>query len=166
MTVDEVFNKNMREHLNKVNYEQRENIEFEYMFNTNQYSNFRKELNKAIPNTFDVQYINVQPDKTTVVRWADGTITYVRCSDNDTYDIQSAFCAALAKKVYGSTSAVRREVERKNSANINKKKEEERRKIAEENKKQERINHDRKLRKIAKQMRLEAEAYDKYGENV
>ena len=40
--------------------------------------------------------------KTTVVVWADGTKTKVKCSDEDVYSLEAGFWAALAKKVYGS----------------------------------------------------------------
>lgn len=46
----------------------------------------------------------------TVVFWNDGTATSVRCSADDTYDDYIAFCAALAKRVLGSTSAVKRAI--------------------------------------------------------
>lgn len=46
----------------------------------------------------------------TVVFWNDGTATSVRCSADDTYDDYIAFCAALAKRVLGSTSAVKRSI--------------------------------------------------------
>lgn len=48
----------------------------------------------------------------TIVFWNDGTKTIVKRSEDDAEDDYSAFTAALAKKVYGSTSAVKRIVER------------------------------------------------------
>lgn len=43
----------------------------------------------------------------TIVFWADRTKTVVKCSENDIYDPFDAFTAALAKKIYGTTSSVK-----------------------------------------------------------
>ena len=44
----------------------------------------------------------------TVVFWQDGTATSVRCGACEQYDDYVAFCAALAKKLFLSNSAVKR----------------------------------------------------------
>lgn len=44
----------------------------------------------------------------TIVFWKDSSTTIVCCSDGESYDEYAGFCAALAKKVYGSTGAARR----------------------------------------------------------
>ena len=51
--------------------------------------------------------------KTVVVIWSDGDKTIVRRSDNDPDDIYMAFTAALAKKIFGSNSAVKRVIQNK-----------------------------------------------------
>lgn len=51
-----------------------------------------------------------------IVLWADGTKTIVSCSENDQWDEYAAYCAALAKKIYGTTSAVHRLVDKKSNA--------------------------------------------------
>lgn len=43
----------------------------------------------------------------TIVFWPDRTKTVVKCSENDIYDPFDAFTAALAKKIYGTTSSVK-----------------------------------------------------------
>lgn len=43
----------------------------------------------------------------TIVFWYDGTKTIVSCAEDEPYDAYNAFCAALAKKMFGSTSAVK-----------------------------------------------------------
>ena len=49
-----------------------------------------------------VKHIYADPyKKTTVVVWADGSKTKVKCSDQDEYSLEAGFWAALAKKVYG-----------------------------------------------------------------
>lgn len=40
----------------------------------------------------------------TIVLWADGTKTIVSCGESDTYDYYSGFCAAVVKKLFGSTT--------------------------------------------------------------
>lgn len=121
-------------------------------------------INIVMKNAFclDVKNISVQSDGTTVVRWCDGDVTFVRCSKDDKNDLYAAFCAALAKKVYGSTSQVRKIVSEYNVENINKKTAEKKRKATEERMKREKINHDRKIRSMAKRMRLEEEARNYY----
>lgn len=44
----------------------------------------------------------------TTVLWDDGTRTTVKLSDDDIYDEYSAFCAALAKRIYGSNSRIKK----------------------------------------------------------
>ena len=42
----------------------------------------------------------------TDVLWEDGTVTVVKLKENEDFDEHTAVCAALAKKVFGSTNAV------------------------------------------------------------
>ena len=44
----------------------------------------------------------------TIVFWADGSKTVVRCAKGTEPDDYTAFCAALAKRVYGNNSAIKR----------------------------------------------------------
>lgn len=44
--------------------------------------------------------IYVNPPYTTV-KWGDGTVTTVKCCEDDTYSEAQGFAAALAKKLYG-----------------------------------------------------------------
>lgn len=46
----------------------------------------------------------------TVVMWNDGEKTIVRASEAETLDIYDAFCAAFCKRVYGTNSALKREL--------------------------------------------------------
>lgn len=50
----------------------------------------------------------------TIVYWADGEKTVVKCMDTDTFDPMAGFCAALAKRVYGSTGAVKQIIKASN----------------------------------------------------
>ena len=40
----------------------------------------------------------------TVVKWADGTITKVRCAEGEPYDAEKGLLAAMAKKLYENTN--------------------------------------------------------------
>ena len=51
--------------------------------------------------------------KFTTVTWKDGTTTRVGCMLEDEYNKYEAFCAALAKRIYGSTSSVKHIVDTK-----------------------------------------------------
>ena len=51
--------------------------------------------------------------KFTTVTWNDGTTTRVGCMLEDDYNKYEAFCAALAKKIFGSTSSVKHIVDTK-----------------------------------------------------
>ena len=44
----------------------------------------------------------------TVVFWKSGTATSVRCGAGEQYDDYVAFCAVLAKRVFGSNSMIKR----------------------------------------------------------
>lgn len=53
-----------------------------------------------------------EDSKVTVVMWDDGTKTIVKCSGADTYDIYAAYCAAFAKKCYGTNSQLKKTIEK------------------------------------------------------
>lgn len=46
----------------------------------------------------------------TVVLWDDGEKTIVRAMEGEALDIYDAFCAAFCKRVYGTNSALKREL--------------------------------------------------------
>lgn len=48
----------------------------------------------------------------TIVIWSDGSKTIVSCSKDDTYNGYAGFCAAVAKKMFGSTSQVKKIIEK------------------------------------------------------
>ena len=52
-----------------------------------------------------------QDNLTTTVLWQDGTTTIVRCSRDDEFSEYNGFIAALAKKIYGGTGAIRRAID-------------------------------------------------------
>ena len=52
-------------------------------------------------------------DIATVVFWKDGTKTIVKCPEGTPYDEYTAFCVAVAKKFYGTNSAIKRVIKKK-----------------------------------------------------
>lgn len=60
---------------------------------------------KTPDERYEVDHI-IYNHPATIVFWKDGTKTVVKCSDNDPYIRYNAFCAALAKKIYGNNSQV------------------------------------------------------------
>lgn len=62
-------------------------------------------------NHLEVDRIIYSGNKTIVI-WKDKTKTIVSCSEGETFDEFDGFTAALAKKIYGSTCAVKREIKK------------------------------------------------------
>lgn len=58
----------------------------------------------------------------TDVLWSDGTVTVVKLKENEDFDEYTAFCAALAKKIFGSSNSVNTIVKKKACYPPNKKK--------------------------------------------
>lgn len=101
----------------------------------------------------------------TTIKWTDGTYTSVKASEDDAGERSAymAFCAALAKKLYGSNSAVHRAVDRHMETYIEaeKKKADEAKRAKE--REAEQAAHERALLREAKRLRLkeEAKAYNR-----
>lgn len=72
-------------------YEEKENTEM-------------KEAKAITPKRINFRKKN--DDYYTDVLWEDGTVTVVKLREGEDFDEYAAFCAALAKKVFGSTNAV------------------------------------------------------------
>jgi hypothetical protein len=73
-------------------------------------SNKKKEENTMK----QLQVKSIKYDKNyTTVTWENGTKTTVRCSNEDEYSRYNGFCSALAKKIFGTSSQVRKIVEAK-----------------------------------------------------
>lgn len=66
-----------------------------------------------IPKIKEVIYSG---DKT-IVLWKDNTKTIVSCHEEDDYDEYAGFCAAVTKKVFGSTSQAKKTLEKKKRQN-------------------------------------------------
>lgn len=66
-------------------------------------------VNKQLPEVNRIIF----HEPATIVFWADGTKTVVKCMEGQEYSKYYGFLCALAKKVYGTNSAVERIVKRK-----------------------------------------------------
>ena len=74
----------------------------------------KKKEENAMKN---IQVKSIKYDRNyTTVTWTDGTKTTVRCSYNDVYSPYNGFCSALAKKIFGTSSQVRKLVDTKDEA--------------------------------------------------
>lgn len=83
-------------------------------------------IRQPVNKFFDIKSIEVSVDhRTVVVVWTDGETTKVVRSENDPDDIYMAFTAALAKKLYGSNSAIKRTIAKKMNQHKPKEKKEE-----------------------------------------
>lgn len=65
-----------------------------------------------------------EDSKVTVVMWDDNTKTIVKCSEADQYDPYAAYCAAFAKKCYGTNSQLKKTIENLTVVQESKKKKE------------------------------------------
>ena len=66
-----------------------------------------KESENMNCNHITAEKIYYKGNYTTVV-WSDGTVTTVKCGENETFDKYSGFAAAVCKKFFGSTTATKR----------------------------------------------------------
>lgn len=68
---------------------------------------FRQEDHNTTMNSVDVQKVIFNPPAT-IVFWSDGTKTVVKTMSGESFDMYHGFTAALAKKVYGNSTRVRK----------------------------------------------------------
>ena len=101
----------------------------------------------------------------TTVHWNDGTHTPVKRAEDEKDNLYAAFCAALAKKLYGSTAAVHRLVESVDVKHVEAKKEAERKARLKAQAEKERREHERKLKVLAKKLALQKEVEAYYREH-
>lgn len=80
-------------------------------YTDNDLHNVREGMKSVMKHTLEPNRIIFSGPKTIVI-WGDNTKTIVSCMDGDNYDPYTGFCAALAKKIYGSTSAGKRIMEK------------------------------------------------------
>jgi hypothetical protein len=68
---------------------------------------FRQEDRNTAMTSVDVKKIIFNPPAT-IVFWGDGTKTVVKTMNGESFDMYHGFTAALAKKVYGNSTRVRK----------------------------------------------------------
>lgn len=62
---------------------------------------------EAMLNTDDVKKVIFNGNKT-IILWNDGTKTIATCGEGDNFDPYAGFCAAVVKRVFGSTGTAKR----------------------------------------------------------
>ena len=84
--------------------------------NTNDPINKKKMANKkyGIRNTYPKpkKVIYDETAGVTVVLWEDSTKTIVRAAEGDAHDAYLGYCTALAKKIHGTNSALKRDLDK------------------------------------------------------
>lgn len=110
---------------------------------------FRGSIMEGSASVFMPEKIIKSADRT-IVFWKDGTKTIVRCAEDAEDDIYSAFTAALAEKIYGSNSQVKKILRTKVevvplSDRLKKKKEEANRKLNEKLREKEEAERPQKI---------------------
>jgi len=80
----------------------------------------KEELKNMVNERYGVRNAYPKPKKVyydeaagvTVVLWMDGTKTIVRAAEGDAHDVYLGYCTALAKKIHGTNSALKRDLEK------------------------------------------------------
>lgn len=96
----------------------------------------------------------------TRVLWEDGEQTVVKlCDEDEAYDsTYVAFCIALAKRIYGTNNALHRVVREHTDEYLMEQQRKQKEEAREKQLAEEKLRHDRKVRRLAKRMKLEVEA--------
>ena len=92
------------------------------------------------------------------MHWDDGTITTVRCAKGTEFDEYTAFTAALAKRLYGNNSSIRRMIHKKDSREIDRKQKEANLKAQAERERVAAKRRKERIKRMARKMKEEAEA--------
>ena len=93
--------KDINNAMNKYEKGEKKEMDYSKCYRENQ----ENQKNRKV-NVLPVKVIYHNP--ATIVFWGDGTKTVVKASSHDEFNEYAGFCAALAKKVYGTSSMVRR----------------------------------------------------------
>ena len=86
----------------------------------NEKAAIKEEVKKMLNKKYDTRDAYPKPRKViydetagvTVVLWMDGTKTIVRAEEGAEHDAYHGYCAALAKKIHGTNSALQRELKK------------------------------------------------------
>lgn len=110
--------------------------------------NSGKKTGKTLPGIKQV-YFNEKAGTTAIV-WEDGSdTTVVHCGEGEQFERYVGFCSAICKKLFESTSAVKRLIDEKDGDLAKKRKEEERQRKAAEKRAEEAKNREKRKQKEA-----------------
>lgn len=73
---------------------------------------FQNAIRAAMAEKYTPKKI-IKSGDVTIVFWLDGSKTIVRRDPEDADNLHTAFCAALAKKIFGSNSHIKKTIARK-----------------------------------------------------
>ena len=99
------------------------------------------------------------------MRWNDGTTTTVKLAEGDTYSKYSAFCAAYTKRAFGNNSRINQMIEMYDGEKLDELIEKISQSLRQRNREICERNHRKKIKRIAKALRLLEEA-EKYNEQL
>lgn len=91
----------------------------------------------------------------TTIQWGDGSRTHVRCGQGEKFERYAGFMAAVCKKLFGSTSAAKRIMDRKDAALIAEKRRKEVAKHQAEQHEREIRNIQREINRMVKRKKME-----------
>lgn len=76
---------------------------YERMYETNGWveATIKAHMIDKKPSSFEIEKV-IFNDPATIVFWADGTKTVVKCGDEDVYDYQTGLLMCIAKKAFGN----------------------------------------------------------------
>lgn len=123
-------------------------------------SGAKRKHDKTIPEVDRILFYN--NNKTTVVFWKDGTKTTCVCDETDEPSKYAGFVTCLAKKIYGTTSKIKRvieqhdEIEKREQEKLKQKEQKEKEHAEHEKKKA--AAHRNAVRRKLEEMRIEQEA--------
>lgn len=101
----------------------------------------------------------------TTVLWVDGTSTVVHCGESDSFERYFGFCAAVIKKLFGSTTAAKNLMEKYDLEREKERKEQERLRKVQAQLDMERKNRERKELERINTQKKDHEVLDKMKSN-
>lgn len=123
--------------------------------------NRNKDIERKIPGIKQVIF-NRTKGYTTIL-WTDGTSTVVHCGEGDSFERYYGFCAAVIKKLFGSTGAAKRTIDKYDLDLEKERKASERQKKIDKQLAMEQANRERKANKIQNNLRVDDVDFSNLG---
>lgn len=117
-----------------------------------------EEILKSIVDAFCAVRVIDQSGDVTIITFEDGEVVHVKRGFGEVGDDYSAFCAAMVKRLFGSTSRAKKILRTHTREYLNNVKKAEREKKQNEQAEKERTAHQRRIRRLAKSLRDQEEA--------